>query len=101
VREAAFKDWTANNQAGFCHKKIEATRPISGRVELVKKSHPHLSLRKQCKLLSLSRSTLHYKAMGRSATDREHMKFLKETYLKDPTAGAGVLYPCLRDVEKM
>ncbi len=40
----------------------------------IKKRHPRLSLRRQCKLLSPTRSGLYYHPVGESA---ENLKFMK------------------------
>lgn len=55
---------------------------------MVERDHPRLSLRRQCKLLGISRSTLNYKPVRTNPEDIEMMKFLKETYLKDPSMGS-------------
>lgn len=55
---------------------------------MIEREHQRLSLRKQCKLLGISRSTLNYKLVTTNPEDIEMMKFLKETYMKDPTFGS-------------
>lgn len=55
---------------------------------MIEKDHPRLSLRRQFKLLGMSRSTLNYKPAPRNEGDIKTMKFLKETYMKDPTFGS-------------
>jgi phosphoglycerate dehydrogenase-like enzyme len=56
--------------------------------ELVDKNHPKLSIRQQCELLSVSRSTLSYKPVEQSEEDRTLMKILDEIYMKDPCIGS-------------
>ena len=60
---------------------------MSGRAELVEKSHPHLSCRQQCELLGVSRSTLDYQPVLESAEELSLMRLIDEIYLKDPCVG--------------
>jgi putative transposase len=46
-----------------------------------------LSLRKQCKLLSVARSGIYYKPMGEKEENLKLMRLMDEHYLKHPTAG--------------
>jgi putative transposase len=58
------------------------------RIELVEKSHPILSIRKQCTLLGVSRSSLDYKRVAESEDDLRIKRLLDEIYLRDPCLGA-------------
>ena len=60
---------------------------MKGRAELVEKDHPKLSLRAQCKLLGMTRSTLDYKPVPESDEDLRIMRIMDETYLIDPCIG--------------
>jgi putative transposase len=60
---------------------------VSGRLELVEKNHPRLSLRVQCELLGVARSTLDYKPVPESAGDIRLKRLLDEIYLRDPCLG--------------
>jgi len=42
---------------------------VRERVELVEKNHPELSMRKQCELLSVARSTVDYQAVPENPED--------------------------------
>jgi putative transposase len=57
------------------------------RAELVEKNHPKLSVRTQCKLLEVPRSSLDYRPVGESEEDRELMRLMDEIYLIDPCIG--------------
>ena len=46
-----------------------------------------LSVKKQCRLLGLTRSTLYYEPVGPSSTDLELMRAIDEQYLKTPFFG--------------
>lgn len=46
-----------------------------------------LSIRKQCELLDLSRSTLYYKPIGEKPENLEMMRLMDEHILDEPTAG--------------
>lgn len=65
------------------------------RAELVEKDHPKLSVRAQCKLLTVSRSALSYKPVEESAEDIEIMRLMDEIYMKDPCMGSRRLVPLL------
>ena len=54
---------------------------------MVEKDHPKLSLRTQCTLLGVSRSTLDYEPVGVSEEDVSLMRILDEFYLRDPCLG--------------
>ena len=49
--------------------------------------HPKLSLRTQCELLSVSRSSLDYVPVPVSAEDLKIMRIMDEIYLRDPCIG--------------
>ncbi len=46
------------------------------RAELVEKNHPKLSVREQCRLLSVSRTTLNNKPVEERAEDIEIMRLM-------------------------
>jgi hypothetical protein len=52
--------------------------------ELVEPQHPTLSMRKQCELLGVARSTLGYEPAPVDAQDLQIMRVLDEIYLRDP-----------------
>jgi len=58
------------------------------RAELVEKDHPQLSLRTQCKLLNVPRSSFHYRPVAESEEDRHLMRLMDEIYMTDPTIGS-------------
>jgi putative transposase len=60
---------------------------VKGRAELVDYKHPKLSLRTQCELLSVSRSSLDYVPILESAEDLKIMRIMDEIYLRDPCIG--------------
>jgi len=60
---------------------------VSGRAELVEKSHPRISCRQQCELLAVSRSTLDYQPVIESPEDLTLMRLMDEIYLIDPCIG--------------
>jgi putative transposase len=55
--------------------------------ELVEPLHPTLSMRKQCELLGVARSTLSYEPGPPCAEDLRVMKLLDELYMRDPCLG--------------
>ena len=56
--------------------------------ELVERRHASLSLRRQCVLLGVSRSSLDYQAVPESAEDADLRRKLDELYLRDPCLGS-------------
>jgi putative transposase len=54
----------------------------------VKPDHPKLSVRRQCTLLSLARSTLYYQPCGESAEALKLMALIDAQFLKMPWQGA-------------
>lgn len=58
------------------------------RAELVEKNHPTLSVREQCKILSVARSTLNYRPVEESEEDMRIARIMDEIYLEDPCMGS-------------
>ena len=58
------------------------------RAGLVEKNHPQLSVREQCELLGVSRSSLHYRRVEEPAEGRRLLRVLDEIYMKDPCIGS-------------
>lgn len=52
------------------------------------KDHPNLSVRRQCSLLSLARSTLYYQPRGESAENLKFMEIIDRQFLETPWYGA-------------
>lgn len=63
---------------------------------MVEKDHPKLSLRTQCALLGVSRSTLDYEPVAVSEEDVRLMQILDQIYLRDPCLGTRRLVPLLK-----
>ena len=61
---------------------------MKDRIELVEKKHPQLSVRTQCKLLGVARSSLTYAAVAESPEDLRIKRLLDEIYLIDPCLGS-------------
>lgn len=58
------------------------------RTGLVDKNHPHLSVRRQCELLEVARSSVAYEPVPESAEDLRAKRVLDEIYLQDPCLGS-------------
>lgn len=58
------------------------------RSELVEKGNPKVSVRKQCKLLGVARSSVDYQRVEESEEDRRLKRLLDEIYLADPCLGS-------------
>ena len=62
----------------------------------IERNHPRLSLRRQCRLLSLSRSVLYYRPVGESAENLMLMRLIDEQFLETPWYGARQMARWLR-----
>ena len=58
------------------------------RIELLEEKHPQLSMRKQCIILAIARSTASYKAVPESVLNHRIKRLLDETFLIDPCLGS-------------
>ena len=54
----------------------------------VKRDHPKLSVRRQCNLLSLSRSGLYYHPVKESAENLRFMEIIDKQFLETPWYGS-------------
>ncbi len=59
-----------------------------GRRAMVRRHHPKLSLSRQCRLLSISRSSLYHTAKGESAQNLGLMRRIDELFLNYPFYGS-------------
>ena len=66
------------------------------RAELVEKNHPKLSMRKQCGLLTVARSTVNYQAVPEDPEDLRIKRLLDEIYMIDPCLGNRKLVTVLK-----
>ena len=66
------------------------------RIELVEKNHPELSMRKQCELLGVARSSVDYQATPESEEDIRIKRLLDELYMVDPCLGSRRLVTVLK-----
>ena len=62
----------------------------------VDRDHPKLSVSRQCRLLSISRSGLYYEKKGESAFNLEVMRRIDEQYLNTPWYGSRQMARCLK-----
>lgn len=65
------------------------------RIELVEKKHPRISMRRQCELLDVARSSVDYVPVAESEEDRRIKRLLDEIYLIDPCLGSRKLVTIL------
>lgn len=54
----------------------------------MKQDHPDLSVRRQCRLLSLTRSSLYYHPRGESAENLVFMEIIDRQFLETPWYGS-------------
>ena len=55
---------------------------------MLDKEHPGLSLKRQCTLLGINRSSVYYKAQPIRTEDLELMKFIDDQYMRTPVYGS-------------
>ena len=67
---------------------------------MIVRDHPALSLSRQCRLLSIGRSSLYYEPKGESAETLALMRRIDELFLKGSVAKSGYLVTCLRDLPR-
>lgn len=58
-----------------------------------------LSLRKQCDLLDINRSTIYYAPKGESTQNLQIMQIMDKHILEEPTAGILTMQSMLKDKE--
>jgi putative transposase len=63
---------------------------------LVEKNHPKVSMRKQCELLTVARSTVSYQAVPEDPEDLRIKRLLDEIYMIDPCLGSRKLVTVLK-----
>jgi putative transposase len=69
---------------------------VRDRIELVEKKHPKISMRRQCELLDVARSSVDYVPVAESEEDRRIKRLLDEIYLIDPCLGSRKLVTLLK-----
>jgi len=70
----------------FLKKKLKETGSVSERLQMVKRKET-LSIRCQCKLVSVNRGNFYYKPLGETEENLRIMRLMDEHYLKHPTEG--------------
>ena len=80
-------DRPAQDGAGVAQKKAAALRAEHKR-PLIEAGHPALSVRRQCELLGLSRSSLYYEPAGETAENLRLMRLIDEQYTARPFYGS-------------
>jgi putative transposase len=62
---------------------------------MIEPNHPQLSMRRQCELLGLNRSTLYYEPASESVENLHLMRLIDEQYLRTPFYGWPRMTACL------
>jgi hypothetical protein len=84
ARSAARQEWAVERRGEFSEKKVETTRSVRVRIDFVERSHPELSMRRQCDILSVARPMLDYRAVPENSDDiriKRHMEGLSGRFL--------------------
>ncbi len=61
---------------------------LERRRKMVEKEHPRLSIRRQCRVLQMRRSSCYYQSRGESPFNLELMKKIDELYMECPFYGS-------------
>ena len=75
-------------------KKLRCSTEAKRR--LIEPDHPEISLRRQCELIGLSRSSWYYQPAGESAFNLQLMRLIDEQYLRTPFYGSPKMTHWLR-----
>jgi putative transposase len=75
-------------------KKLPAT--IEAKRVMIERDLPEISVRRQCELIGLNRSTLYYQPAGESEYNLELMRLIDRQYTKTPFYGWPRMTVCLR-----
>ena len=79
-REAARQDRPTPGRAGFFSQGLRSVSK-DRRQMCIEQNHPRLSLRRQCRLLSLSRSVFYYTPSGENALNLKLMVLIDRQFL--------------------
>jgi putative transposase len=63
---------------------------------MISRGHTRLSIKQQCELLGISRSSYYFKPKGESKLNLELMRLMDEHYLEHPYKGAPMMYAWLK-----
>lgn len=71
----------------FLKKKIKENGAMKTLCKLVDRNNKQLSVRRQCALLGINRSSLYYKPLGENKENLKLMEIIERLYMEDPTLG--------------
>ena len=69
-------------------KKVQTTRSVRERRELLDRENPQISQRRQAELLTVARSSAAYQPVSLSEADRSVIRIMDEFYLEAPSLGS-------------
>src|SRR6266436_2857299 len=95
-REAACQDWAADGGAGFFSQEVRKMSAPDRRARL-DRDHPELSIRRQCTLLSVARSSVYRLARPANDDDVLMMRLIDELFTAWPFLGSRRLAVMLRE----
>jgi putative transposase len=82
----------------FLKKKIKENGAMKTLCKLVGRNNKQLSVRRQCVLLGINRSSLYYKSLGENKENLKLMETIDRMYLEDPTLGVIGMQDELREM---
>lgn len=84
----ASQDRSTHGGEGFFATSLRQDLSCERRRAVVDKSHPELSIRRQCRILKLHRSTYYYDPIGESAANLALMRRIDELFMELPFFGS-------------
>ena len=72
---------------------------LERRREMIDNHHPELSIRRQCRILDLRRSSYYYRPVGESSFNLELMRKIDELFMECPFYGSRQMRDSLRDMD--
>ena len=95
IKELVGKDRRTRHRAGFF---VEGLRSVSHgrRMAMVDAEHDRLSITRQCRLMSIARSSFYYEGTGESPLNLRLMRVIDEQFLETPFYGSRQMTRWLR-----
>ena len=79
--------WRGSRRSWRGLKKKQACS-LTEKRSWIERGHPEVSIRRQCELLGLSRSSWYVQAAGETAQNLQYMRLIDEQYLRRPVYGS-------------
>ena len=95
IKEAAGEDWRARHRPRVFIQGLRSVSP-GRRVEMVDPTHARLSIVRQCRLVSVARSSFYYEGTGESPLNLRLLRGIDAQFLETPFYGSRQMTRWLR-----